>query len=61
MLHANFIQLLPELGIPYRLKRFPGTKPYNIRRVVSESGNFTHDITFFHHDARGKRFSAHGT
>ena len=26
---------------------FLGTKPYNIRRVVSKSGHFTHDMTFF--------------
>ena len=31
-----------------------------IRYVVSKSGLFTHDMTFFHHDVRGKRFIAHG-
>ena len=31
-----------------------------IRHVVSKSGLFTHDMTFFHHDVRGKRFNAHG-
>ena len=31
----------------------------NIRHAVSKSGHFTHDMTFFHHDVRGKRFNAH--
>ena len=31
----------------------------NIRHVVSKSGHFTHDMTFFHHDVRGKRFNTH--
>lgn len=30
-----------------------------MRRVVSESCPFTHDMTFFHHDVRGKRFNMH--
>ena len=33
----------------------------NIRHAVSKSGHFTHDMTFFHHDVRGKRFNTHGT
>ena len=32
----------------------------NIRHVVSKSGHFTHNMTFFHHDVRGKRFNTHG-
>ena len=32
----------------------------NIRHAVSKSGHFTHDMTFFHHDVRGKRFNTHG-
>ena len=32
----------------------------NIRHTVSKSGHFTHDMTFFHHDVRGKRFNTHG-
>ena len=31
----------------------------NIRHAVSKSGHFTHDMTFFHHDVRGKRFNTH--
>ncbi len=31
----------------------------NIRHVVSKSGHFTHDMTFFHHDVRRKRFNTH--
>ena len=27
---------------------------------VSKSGHFTHDMTFFHHDVRGKLFNTHG-
>ena len=27
---------------------------------VSKSGHFTHDMTFFHHDVRRKRFNTHG-
>ena len=34
--------------------------PKNIRHVVSKSGHFTHDMTFFHHDVRRKRFNTHG-
>ena len=30
------------------------------RAGVSKSGLFTHDMTFFHHDVRGKRFNTHG-
>ena len=30
------------------------------RAAVSKSGHFTHDMTFFHHDVRRKRFSTHG-
>ena len=30
------------------------------RAGVSKSGHFTHDMTFFRHDVRGKRFSTHG-
>ena len=30
------------------------------RSGVSKSGHFTHDMTFFHHDVRGKRFNTHG-
>ena len=26
---------------------------------MREMARFTHDITFFHHDVRGKRFNAH--
>ena len=26
---------------------------------VSKSGHFTHDLTFIHHDVRGKRFNTH--
>ncbi len=33
----------------------PKTLPF-----VREMARFTHDMTFFHHDVRGKRFSAHG-
>ena len=29
------------------------------RAGVSKSGHFTHDMTFFHHDVRGKRFNTH--
>ena len=29
------------------------------RAGVSKSGHFTHDMTFFHHDVRRKRFNAH--
>ena len=32
----------------------------NIRHAVSKCGHFTHDMTFFHHDVRGKRFNTHG-
>ena len=32
----------------------------NIRHAVSKSCHFTHDMTFFHHDVRGKRFNTHG-
>ena len=32
----------------------------NIRHAVSKSGHFTHDMTFFHQDVRGKRFNTHG-
>ena len=32
----------------------------NIRHAVSKSGHFTHDMTFFHYDVRGKRFNTHG-
>ena len=28
--------------------------------LVREMARFTHDMTFFHHDVSGKRFSAHG-
>ena len=31
----------------------------NIRHAVSKSGHFTHDMTFFHHDVRRKRFNTH--
>ena len=27
---------------------------------MREMARFTHDMTFFHHDVRGKRFNAHG-
>ena len=27
--------------------------------LVREMARFTHDITFFHHDVRGKRFNTH--
>ena len=27
--------------------------------LVREMARFTHDMTFFHHDVRGKRFNAH--
>ena len=27
--------------------------------LVREMAHFTHDMTFFHHDVRGKRFNAH--
>ena len=30
------------------------------RAGVSKSGHFTHDMTFFHHDVREKRFNTHG-
>ena len=26
---------------------------------MREMARFTHDMTFFHHDVRGKRFNAH--
>ena len=32
----------------------------NIRHAVSKSGHFTHDMTFFHRNVRGKRFNTHG-
>ena len=32
----------------------------NIRHAVSKSGHFTHVMTFFYHDVRGKRFNTHG-
>ena len=28
--------------------------------LVRKKARFTHDMTFFHHDVRGKRFNAHG-
>ena len=28
--------------------------------LVREMARFTHDMTFFHHDVRGKRFNTHG-
>ena len=31
----------------------------NIRHAVSKSGHFTHNMTFFYHDVRGKRFNTH--
>ena len=30
-----------------------------MRHVVSKSGTFTHEMTFFHHDVHGKRFNTH--
>ena len=60
MLHASCPVIVSTWNsVP--LKSFLGTKPYNIRCVVSKSGHFTHDMTFFHRDVRGKRFNAHGT
>ena len=45
MLHASCPVIVSTWNsVP--LKSFLGTKPYNIRRVVSKSGHFTHDMTF---------------
>ncbi len=43
-----------------RIKTFFTHVEFNIRHAVSKSGHFTHDMTFFHHDARRKRFNTHG-
>ena len=42
-----------------RIKTFSTHIEFNIRHAVSKSGHFTHNMTFFHHDVRGKRFNAH--
>ena len=31
----------------------------NTLPLVRELAHFTHDMTFFHHDVRGKRFNTH--
>ena len=41
------------------IKTFFTHVEFNIRHAVSKSGHFTHNMTFFHHDVRGKRFNAH--
>ncbi len=37
-----------------------GRRPRKRIPLVREKAGFTHDMTFFQHDVRGKRFSAHG-
>ena len=43
-----------------RVKTFSTHVEFNIQDAVSKSGHFTHNLTFFHHDVRGKRFNTHG-
>ena len=55
---AGLSNVIP--GLACVLKRFFTHVEFNIRHAVSKSGHFTHDMTFFHHDVRRKRFNAHG-
>ena len=41
------------------IKTFFTHVEFNFRHAVSKSGHFTHDLTFIHHDVRGKRFNTH--
>ena len=41
------------------IKTFSTHVEFNIQHAVSKSGHFTHDMTFFHHDAHRKRFNMH--
>ena len=41
------------------VKTFFAHVEFNIQHAVSKSGHFTHNLTFFHHDVRRKRFNAH--
>ena len=41
-------------------KTFSAHVELKMRHAVSKSGHFTHDMTFFHRDVRGKRFNTHG-
>ena len=42
------------------IKTFFTHVEFNIRHAVSKSGHFTHNMTFFHHVVRRKRFNTHG-
>ena len=48
-----------ESSVPVRARQsaMPETDG---RAVVRGKARFTHDMTFFHHDVRRKRFSTHG-
>ena len=48
-----------EYSVPVRARQsaMPETDG---RAVVRGKARFTHDMTFFHHDVRRKRFSTHG-
>ena len=67
---ANAVSILrPRTGWSFEcdslagvsIKTFFAHVEFNIRHAVSKSGHFTHDMTFIHHDVRGKRFNTHGT
>ncbi len=55
---AGLSNVIPWLGVS--IKTFFTHIEFNIRHAVSKSGHFTHNMTFFHHDVRGKRFNTHG-
>ena len=66
---ANAVSILrPRPGLSFEcdsrlgvsIKTFFAHVEFNIRHAVSKSGHFTHDMTFFHHDVRRKRFNTHG-
>ena len=44
--------------LPFR-EPMPTPSSIPARAGVSKSGHFTHDMTFFHHDVRRKRFNTH--
>ena len=60
--------VLPTAWVPFSganagsiLRLRPGLSfECDSRAGVSKSGHFTHDMAFFHHDVRRKRFNTHG-
>ena len=56
---ANAVSTLrPRPGLHHSWRSW--NKPRKRIPLVRKKAGFTHDMTFFQHDVRGKRFSTHG-